>query len=170
MKLQNFDNIYQNTYDNTLKFIVLKCNNIDDINDIIQDTYVELYHKLQKKDINVENENSYIVGIAKNIIKRHYRKMKNKNYEISINENDNIEIIDEVNLEDNFITQENAKDVWNYIKNKDIITAKIFYLYYILGYKLEEIAIEMNLNLSNVKTRIYRTLKEIKKLYGEEMI
>ena len=96
--------------------------------------------------------------------------MKNKNYEISINENDNIEIIDEVNLEDNFITQENAKDVWNYIKNKDIITAKIFYLYYILGYKLEEIAIEMNLNLSNVKTRIYRTLKEIKKLYGEEMI
>ena len=43
--------------------------------------------------------------------------MKNKNYEISINENDNIEIIDEVNLEDGFITQENAKDVWNYIKN-----------------------------------------------------
>lgn len=170
MNLLDFENIYQRTYDNTLKFIVIKCNNIDDINDIIQDTYIELYHKLQRKNIDVENEKNYIVGIAKNIIKRHYRKVKNENNEISINEYENMEVSDDINIEDNFITQENAKDVWNYIENKDIITTKVFYLYYILGYKIEEIADEMNLNLSNVKSRIYRNIKEMKKIFGKEMI
>lgn len=170
MNLLDFENIYQRTYDNTLKFIVIKCNNIDDINDIIQDTYIELYHKLQRKNIDVENEKNYIVGIAKNIIKRHYRKIKNENNEISINEYENMEVSDDINIEDNFITQENAKDVWNYIENKDIITTKVFYLYYILGYKIEEIAEEMNLNLSNVKSRIYRNIKEMKKIFGKEMI
>ena len=170
MNLLDFENIYQRTYDNTLKFIVIKCNNIDDINDIIQDTYIELYHKLQRKNIDAENEKNYIVGIAKNIIKRHYRKVKNENNEISINEYENMEVSDDINIEDNFITQENAKDVWNYIENKDIITTKVFYLYYILGYKIEEIAEEMNLNLSNVKSRIYRNIKEMKKIFGKEMI
>ena len=170
MNLLDFENIYQRTYDNTLKFIVIKCNNIDDINDIIQDTYIELYHKLQRKNIDVENEKNYIVGIAKNIIKRHYRKVKNESNEISINEYENMEVSDDINIEDNFITQENAKDVWNYIENKDIITTKVFYLYYILGYKIEEIAEEMNLNLSNVKSRIYRNIKEMKKILGKEMI
>ncbi len=170
MNLLDFENIYQRTYDNTLKFIVIKCNNIDDINDIIQDTYIELYHKLQRKNIDVENEKNYIVGIAKNIIKRHYRKVKNESNEISINEYENMEVSDDIDIEDNFITQENAKDVWNYIENKDIITTKVFYLYYILGYKIEEIAEEMNLNLSNVKSRIYRNIKEMKKIFGKEMI
>ena len=170
MNLLDFENIYQRTYDNTLKFIVIKCNNIDDINDIIQDTYIELYHKLQRKNIDVENEKNYIVGIAKNIIKRHYRKVKNESNEISINEYENMEVSDDIDIEDNFITQENAKEVWNYIENKDIITTKVFYLYYILGYKIEEIAEEMNLNLSNVKSRIYRNIKEMKKIFGKEMI
>ena len=170
MNLLDFENIYQRTYDNTLKFIVIKCNNIDDINDIIQDTYIELYHKLQRKNIDVENEKNYIVGIAKNIIKRHYRKVKNESKEISINEYENMEVSDDIDIEDNFITQENAKEVWNYIENKDIITTKVFYLYYILDYKIEEIAEEMNLNLSNVKSRIYRNIKEMKKIFGKEMI
>ncbi len=170
MNLLDFENIYQRTYDNTLKFIVIKCNNIDDINDIIQDTYIELYHKLQRKNIDVENEKNYIVGIAKNIIKRHYRKVKNESNEISINEYENMEVSDDIDIEDNFITQENAKEVWNYIENKDIITTKVFYLYYILDYKIEEIAEEMNLNLSNVKSRIYRNIKEMKKIFGKEMI
>ena len=37
---KDFENIYQNTYNKLLKYIVIKCNNIDDINDILQDTYV----------------------------------------------------------------------------------------------------------------------------------
>ena len=39
---ENFKEIYRETYSETLKFIVIKCNNMEDINDILQDTYLEL--------------------------------------------------------------------------------------------------------------------------------
>lgn len=167
MNVQNFENLYQSTYDNTLKFIVINCNNIEDVNDIIQDTYIELYRKLKKSDliIDCKNDKSYVIGIAKNIIKRHYRKIKNKNNEISLDEFENIELSANFDLEDDFITQDNAKYIWEYIENKDLVTAKIFYLFYILDYKLEDISKEMKINISNVKTRIYRTLNEIKKFW-----
>ncbi len=172
MNVQNFENLYQTTYDNTLRFIVIKCNNIEDINDIIQDTYIELYRKLKKSDLNIDSkdEKNYIIGIAKNIIKRNYRKIKNKNNEISLDEFENIEINANIDLQDDFITQDNAKQIWEYIEKKDIITAKIFYLYYILDYKIEDISKEMELNISNVKARLYRTLNEMKNLFGKEMI
>ena len=171
MNVQDFENLYQITYDNTLKFIVVKCNNIEDINDIIQDTYVELYRKLKKSDLNInsEDEKSYIIGIAKNIIKRHYQKIKSKNKEISLDKFENVETNANIDLEDDFITQDNAKYIWEYIENKDLVTTKIFYLYYILDYKIEDISKEMELNISNVKARLYRTLKEMKNLFGKEM-
>ena len=39
---KNFEEMYKETYNNTLKFIVINCYDINSINDIIQDTYVEL--------------------------------------------------------------------------------------------------------------------------------
>lgn len=45
---KNFEEIYNSTYKNTLKYIIVHCNNMDDVNDIIQDTYTEFYKKLQK--------------------------------------------------------------------------------------------------------------------------
>ncbi len=172
MKIQDFENLYQTTYDSTLKFIVIKCSNIEDINEIVQDTYIELYRKLKKKDLNIDSKDkkSYVVGIAKNIIKRYYRKVSILNNEISLNEFENMEINADIDIEDDFITQDNAKGVWEYIEKKDVMTAKIFYLYYILDYKIEDISKEMNLNISNVKARIYRNLKEMKKIFGKEMI
>ena len=38
----NFEKIYRETYNSVLKFITIKCNKIEDINDILQDTYIEL--------------------------------------------------------------------------------------------------------------------------------
>ena len=53
---------------------------MDDVNDIIQDTYMEFYKKLQKNNkLKIEDEQAFIVGMAKNILKKHYRfKYKSK--------------------------------------------------------------------------------------------
>ena len=45
-----FHEIYNKTYNSILKFIAVKCQNVEDINDILQDTYTELYKILQKID------------------------------------------------------------------------------------------------------------------------
>lgn len=167
---EEFEKIYKNTYNYLLKFVVIKCYNFDDINDIIQDTYTELYKVMKRNYKKIDNYNSFICGIAINIIKRYYSK-KNKVliFQSSNDENDFLsELSDDFDLEQNIINKENVEKVWNYIKYKDLNTAKIFYLYFGLDEKITEISKELNINESTVKSKIYRTLKEIKNKLEEE--
>lgn len=85
-------------------------------------------------------------------------------------EEENIEIKDDFDLEQEIITKDNVQTIWDYVKNKDIVTAKIFYLYFSFGLKISDIAKELHLNESNVKNKIYRTLKELKDFLGKEVI
>lgn len=168
---QKFEKIYKDTYDYLLKFIVIKCYNINDVNDIIQDTYIELYKILKKNKKQIQNMDSFICGIAINIIKRYYHK-KNKIVTLLNNDEENDifnSIPDDYNIEEKLITKENAERIWKYIENKDIDTIKIFYLYFRFDEKILDIAKELNLNESTVKNKIYRTLKEIKKNFEKEV-
>lgn len=168
---EDFEKIYRETYNKTLKFAIIKCNNLNDVNDIIQDTYIELYNKLKKNSkIELNNIDGFIYGIANNVIKRHYfKKKKEKVVNLFNDQNEEmIEIKDDFDLEQNIITKENVKEVWDFLKKKDLITAKIFNLYFALDMKISEIAKELQIHESNVKNRIYRTLKEIKKELGKE--
>ena len=171
---KEFETIYQKTYSQTLRFIIVKCKNIDNVNDILQDTYVELLKIIKKKKVlEIENVDSYIMGIAYNMIKRHYHKKKKDNIVSYYSENkqeNELDVKDDFDLEQNMITKENVKEVWKYLKNKDLITTKIFYLYFAMGLKISEIAKEFKMTESNVKNKIYRTLKELKKYLGREVI
>ena len=71
-------------------------------------------------------------------------------------------------LEEDIINQENVEKIWNYLNNKNVLIAKIFYLYYALGLKISEISKELEINESTIKTYIYRTLKELKVNFGKE--
>ena len=173
IKEENFKEIYRNTYQTTLKFIIIKCHNIEDINDIIQDTYLELLKIIKKKKIlEIDNIKAYIFGIENNIIKRHYYKKKKDNIVSYYQDDDNVEkeTPDSFDLESTIITKNNVEKVWNYLKQKDLITTKIFYLYFALGLKISDISKELTLTESNIKNRIYRTLKELKKYLGKDVI
>ncbi len=144
-----------------------KCSNIDDVNDLIQDIYVELYKILKKKKhIVLENYQNYIIGIAKKKLQKHYgllykfkiepiyTKSEEQEYEVEIPSN--------MDVEADTIKKLNAEAVWKYIKKKNINVIKVFYLYYCLELKISQIAIELNLSESNVKNLLYRTIKDIK--------
>ena len=84
-------------------------------------------------------------------------------------ENNEIQIPSDIDLEANFINKENIEEIWDYLNNKDVLIAKIFYLYYALGLKISEISTELKMNESTVKNYIYRTLKELNKKFGKEV-
>ncbi len=109
-----------------------------------------------------------LIGIAKNVIKRY--ATKKKLLCLVNDENEDIDVADTFDLEQNFMTKQDAEKVWSYIKSKDLITAKVFYLYYVLGLKIAEIAQELEVTESNVKNKIYRTQKEIRKYLGKDVI
>ena len=164
LSIENFEEIYNNTYNRTLMYIVCKCLNIDDVNDLLQETYIELYKILKRKEyIVLENYQNYIIGIAKKKIKRKYGLIyKQKNYSID-DEKYELEIPSDLNTEMDVVTKLNAQEVWKYIKQKNITVIKIFYLYYYSELKISQIAEQLYMSESNVKNVLYRTIKNIKK-------
>ena len=57
--LEQFNRIYDETYNNTLKFIVCKCSNMEDVNDILQETYLEIYNSIKKARL-INDYNKYL--------------------------------------------------------------------------------------------------------------
>src|SRR5699024_5885952 len=105
-----------------------------------------------KKNITLENYQNYIIGIAKKKIQRHYGllyQLKNwstfsnseiKEYEMDLPSN--------IDVEADIVIKLNAKEVWDYIKQKNIIFIKVFYLYYYSDLKISQIATELNISES----------------------
>lgn len=164
----NFENIYNKTYHKVLRYMVCKCQNLDDVNELIQDSYIELYQNIKRKKwIEVNDEKAYMIGIAKNVVKRYYRKQYKEKENIELFSRQEIPI--DSHLEMDVINKENVEEIWNYLNEKNVLIAKIFYLYYGQGLKIIEIAEELQIAESTIKNYIYRTLKELNKKFGKEV-
>lgn len=172
ISLEKFNEIFDKTYNNVLKFVVCKCSNMDDVNDIVQEIYIELYKKLMKAN-DIQNIDSYILGIAKNKINKHYGLLY-KFKMLSLNSHDvkEQEIIEnipsDIDVEDITIKAMDLEIVWKELRKKKLIVQKIFYLYYNLDFTIKEIARELSFGESYIKNCLYRTLKELQKFMRKD--
>lgn len=167
--IEKFDELYKQTYNLVLKHAIVKCIKYENINEIIQDTYTELYKKIRKLN-KVDNINAYIIGIENNVIKRHFSKKKKYEEEYFSNSEEGLENIkDSTCIEDEFILKENIEEILNYVKTKDLETIKIFYLYYVFDMKIVDICKSLNMNESTVKSKLYRTVKELKNIFRKDV-
>ena len=170
--LYKFNDIYDKTYLDILKYVIVKCHNINDANDIIQETYLELWNILNKKELSNKNIKSYIIGIAKNKIKKHFsllQKIKTISiFEKNVNDIELIDLVeDDINIENFIIRRDDWTFIWKYIKSKkNQNIPKVFYLYYQMDLSIKEISKVLNVNESYIKNLIYRTLKELQSKFG----
>ena len=165
--LEKFNKIYDETYNEVLKFIIFKINNIFDANDLIQETYLEFYKILNKKELEEKNIKAFIISIANNKIKKYYHFNKKLNI-FNFPKNDELELIDnikdETNIELDTITDDECKNIWKNIKkykNKDV--SKIFFMYFYYDMSLKEIANVLNKSESYIKNCLYRTINNLRK-------
>lgn len=172
--LNDFNRIYDETYTDVIRFIVVKCSNIDDVNDILQETYLEFWKILQKKKLDDKNIKSYLFGIALNKIRKHHSLLYKLNT-ISLFQKDehDKELIEsfslDLTIEDLIIKKDEWNQIWQYIKTKkNQNIPKIFYLYYKLELSIKDISKELGKGESYVKNSIYRTLKELNSIFGKE--
>lgn len=170
--LKQFNSIYNKTYNQVLKYIVCRCSNMEDVNDILQETYLETYKVIVKvKDI--EEIDKYILGIAKNKIRKHYSLLyKIKTISIFNAKNEDLELLDtiksDIDIEKIVLNSSDIETIWNYLKTKKIIIQKIFYLYYELDMKIKDISKELEISESYTKNCLYRTLKELQAFFGKD--
>lgn len=172
--LYKFNEIYDKTHLDLLKYVIIKCHNINDTSDIMQETYLELWNILNKKELSDINIKGYLISITNNKIKKHYTLLQ-KLRTVSLFERDDkdIELIDtieySVNIDDIIIKEDQWNIIWEYIKgkkNQDI--PKVFYLYYKLELSIKEISNHLSSSESYIKHLIYRTLKELQDNFGNE--
>lgn len=172
LNLYKFNEIYDKTHLDLLKYVIIKYHNVNDINDIMQETYLELWNILSKKELSDINIKSYLIGIANNKIKKHYTLLqKLRTISLFETKDKDIELIDTIedkmDINDLIIKEDNWNTIWKYIKskkNQDI--SKVFYLYYKLELSIKDISQELKTSESYIKNLIYRTLKELQDNFG----
>lgn len=133
----------------------------DEIKDIISDAYFTLWNKQNTLDGN-NPLSPYLVGIVKNLIRRHFSKYSNKIIENNIEDYENL-ILDENEIDVNIENQEfnsNILKILNLLKKEE---KNIFIDFYYEERKIKEIAIKYGISESTVKTKLHRVRNKIRK-------
>lgn len=161
-----FVKLYNETYDDVLKYVVSKCNNAHDVPDIIQKTYLNYYERVEKAG-NVDKPVNYLFKIAKNEMNKYYRFKSMHKRDIPVfskteedGEFDTLEALLVQELPE--YTDVDVQEIWQYIKDRDALTFKIFVLYFYYDEKLSDIAKILNIGESAVKNRLYRTINQMR--------
>ena len=168
-----FNELYDSTQKAVLTFVTAKCRNTADIQDIVQETYVELYLLLIKRGVNyIQNANAIVLHIAKQKLSRHYTLTDRLRtfLPLTVNNDDGDEMplsdceADSFLTEDFIVNQIILDEIKHLLQTKPQDVKKVFYLFYEAGQTIPEIAKILSISESNVKHKLYRTLKEIRTL------
>lgn len=153
----NWDKIIDDytPYINTIINNMANSLSYEDKEEILLDTFFILW---KNQDNIIYSLKAYIVGITKNLIKEKLRKRKNTY---------NIEDYEDIltACENNIDMDERPEIVMveKLFKKLKEIDFKIINLFYYSSKSIKEIAKELNISEFNVKTRLYRIRKKIKK-------
>lgn len=128
---------------------------VEDKEEILADTFFILWKN--QKNITVSFD-SYISGITRNLVRERFRK-KNYTYNLSDYENSIGYYDTEIFLDKNFYI-DNLRETFNSLKEIDI---KIINMFYYFDKPIKDIAKELNLSEINVRSRLHRARKKIKK-------
>ena len=171
-----FDEIYAATQRSALIYITAKCARNADIGDIFQETYLALYRTLRNNpDMRIENESAFVLKIARRILARYYNLRTRLKMFVSLQaaydegESDLSDAEAARFMTDDFtVTHARMDAARAHLQRKPELTQKCFYLMYDMGLSIAEVARAMGLTESNVKNRIYRTIKELRQLIKDE--
>ena len=156
--------IYNATYEDVLRYVTSKCRNYNDIGDLLQNIYLNFYRALKSRR-DIKDPKKYLIRIARNEVYKHYGILKMaQNYipVFSANDEENFNKFQEdLKVESNYDEGLLCKEIWKYLKQKDMLTFKIFLLYFRNDLKIKDIGRTLNISESTVKNRLYRTMNKI---------
>lgn len=128
----------------------------EDKEEIFSDTFFILWKNRNRLNINVSLK-SYLAGITRNLIKEKYRKL-NITYDIANFENNSL---NNVNMYED--DRELILDIEQKISELKAIDIEIINSFYYSSMSIKDIAKKLNISELNVKTRLHRIRKKIKK-------
>lgn len=169
-----FRQIYDQTYRKTAAYITAKSRQTADAADLIQQTYLELFDILRRHGTSyIKNPDAIMTKLTRQVMARYYKKMGSSReiYEDVSEDGITAEIEDIEALSVEELTEDRAVLDWTeqYLTSRGDDIRKIFHLYYRFDLTIAEIARMTGRSESDIKNKLYRTLKEIRTYWkGEE--
>ncbi len=169
-----FNQVYDQTHKAISRFVVSKCGSLDDAEDIIQNVYARFYKRITQKGCeDIESPEAFLINIAKFECRTYFSGRKKRDKVTSFSdytEEEMVKIEEEMSrpqkrMEDVLTDKLLAKQIFDDIMKSDKLTGQIFYLYFACDMKLEDIANELDVTLSTVKNKLYRTIERQKKKF-----
>ncbi len=130
----------------------------EDIEEIMADTFFIFWKKQSSLDIETKIS-SYLVGIAKNLLRE---KARNVKFSDNILDYENV-LVSKENLNDFLEEQQLEEAIERSLQNMSEEDNDIFRLYYYAGKKVKQIAKQLDITEFKVKTKLHRIRKKIKK-------
>lgn len=152
-------------YYNYVYTIIKNTNNLiskEDEEEIISDVFFIVWKNQKILDINV-NLSPYIASVTKKVVYKKYHELKFINNMAEQDEN----IIYDKDLEEIIEENEINKFIIEQLKKIGNEEYMIFTKFYYEDKKVRIIAKELNLSVSNVKTKLYRTRKKLKNILSK---
>ena len=167
MDRAEFEKLYDRTKESVHRYIMAKCFDLGDVDDIYQNTWLAVYLAVTDRQYPLPNEEAFVILIAKRQLGRYYSLASKLKKLISIDRAPEIsgDIPDSIDVEDELIGRELMDEIGAAVRKKSFTAQKIFCLYCSKGMKLDEIAELMGMKESTVKRHLYSLLAEIRRLY-----
>ena len=169
-----FEQVYDNTYVDVLRYISRRVYNSDDASDLMQDIYTELYSLIRRRGREyIKDEGAMVMTIAKRQLRKKYglfsARAKIVPLEVASDDGESafitdFEAITSPSADSSLEERELLDGIFAVARAHDC--ADIFSLRYCDNMSLEEISGIVSLPVHTVRNRLYRTLKTIKQTYN----
>ncbi|MEE0349219.1 MAG: sigma-70 family RNA polymerase sigma factor [Lachnospiraceae bacterium] len=166
-----FEAVYCKTNRGVTLYLISKCKNFSDVNDILQEVYLEFYQVLLKKGkAYFKNEESFLISLCRKKMAKYYSFWDRIPHKVYIDEKEIYEqeelltsIDFQEDIEEVFYKTEMVTKVQELLKKKSDEIQKIFYLYYTMELRIPEIAKLLQMKPQTVKSKLYRTRNDLYK-------
>ena len=158
--LKHKDRVYTSIY------VIVKDHEVAD--DIFQDTFIKVLHKLREEKYSEEGKFiPWVLRIAHNLCMDHFRK--NQKEKIVANDNPEYDILDNVSIEESFkedqiISDEESIDISKYLELLPDEQREIIVLRHYYDYSFKQIAEMTGTNINTALGRMRYALINLRKL------
>lgn len=174
-----FQTLYDETYPAAAAYILRRSPDPAHAEDVLQDVYTEVFALVCKKGRGyIREPQALVLHIAKARLARSYPLWARLKATLPLfrQEDDGQEAeipglpADPLQLEDLVGDRALLAQVAAWLRQKPLEVQRVLYLYYALDWPARQIATELGMKESTVKSKIHRTVKELRERYGKDRV
>jgi RNA polymerase sigma-70 factor (ECF subfamily) len=160
-----FNRVYDDTYHEILRYVIIKTSRADQVDDIVQNIYSNFYARILKRGhADIRMPEAFIIRLTEKELARHYKRTaERKEFETELGD-DAMQLESDVPPFDVRLEGKEALEtVRDIVRRLPLLSFKAFALFYYYDMSVASIAKQLAISEQNVKTRLWRARNAIKK-------